>query len=89
MKIFPFFDEVLVNIVEVDHVTKGGLFVAPTTTKAYEVGDVLAMGADVEPEISIGDRVIFSKGAAIKVECDGGDNCALVKCKSILGCYVE
>lgn len=91
MKIYPFFNEVLVRLVEEDEVTKGGLIVINSSApKAYEVGDVLDIGIDCDDDVRIGERVIFQRGAGVDVSSFGADEkLRLLKDSCILASIAE
>ncbi len=72
----PLGDRVVIELVEVEEKTAGGI-VLPDTAKekpqegrvvAVGTGRVLDSGERVAPEVSVGDRIIFSKYAGTEVK---------------------
>lgn len=79
MKIKPLGDKVLVEVLEAEEKTKGGI-ILPDTAKeektegkviAVGVGKVLESGKVQPPEVKKGDRVIFGKYAGDEIVIDG------------------
>ena len=79
MKIKPLGDKVLVEVLEAEEKTKGGI-ILPDTAKeektegkviAVGVGKVLESGKVQPPEVKRGDRVIFGKYAGDEIIIDG------------------
>ena len=79
MKIKPLGDKVLVEVLEAEGKTKGGI-ILPDTAKeektegkviAVGVGKVLESGKVQPPEVKRGDRVIFGKYAGDEIIIDG------------------
>jgi len=68
-------------------VTQSGLLLAGGGRDAMQdaqLGEVLAVGADVDVGVSAGDRVVFSKYSASDVKLPGGGEVCFVAQKSIL-----
>ena len=79
MKIKPLGDKVLVEVLEAEEKTKGGI-ILPDTAKeektegkviAVGLGKVLESGKVQPPEVKKGDRVIFGKYAGDEIVIDG------------------
>ncbi len=79
MKIKPLGDKVLVEVLEAEEKTKGGI-ILPDTAKEEKtegkvisvgVGKVLESGKVQAPEVKKGDRVIFGKYAGDEILIDG------------------
>ncbi len=92
MKIRPLHDRVLVQRVEEEEKTKGGIIIPdsakekPAEGKVVAVGDgkILEDGKKVALEVKVGDRVIFGKysGTEIKI---GGEEYLILREDDILG----
>ena len=94
MKIKPLGDKVLVEVLEAEEKTKGGI-ILPDTAKeektegkivAVGVGKVLESGKVQAPEVKKGDRVIFGKYAGDELLIDG-KKCKILKESEILAVY--
>ncbi len=81
-RILPILDQVLVEKIEGEEKTKGGLFIPPTArnnepvfqgyVRAVGPGRFLDNGARVEPSVKEGDRVVFGRYApGREMEVDG------------------
>ncbi len=79
MKIKPLGDKVLVEVLEAEEKSRGGI-ILPDTAKeektegkviAVGVGKVLESGKVQPPEVKQGDRVIFGKYAGDEILIDG------------------
>ncbi len=79
MKIRPLGDKVLVEVLEAEEKTKGGIILPDTAKEEKTEGKVIAVGAGkvlesgkVQPlEVKRGDRVIFGKYAGDEILIDG------------------
>lgn len=79
MKIKPLGDKVLVEVLEAEEKTKGGIILPDTAKEEKTEGKVIAIGAGkvlesgkVQPlEVKRGDRVIFGKYAGDEIVIDG------------------
>lgn len=75
----PLGDRVVVKVIEQEERTKGGIVLPDTAKEKPQQGEVLAVGPGrildngerVEPEVKVGDRVIFAKYGGTEVEVDG------------------
>lgn len=66
--------------------TKGGLLLSSGATKPIQealIGEVLAVGEDVDIDVKVGSKVLFSKYSSSDVKVPGGD-VSFVAQKSIL-----
>jgi chaperonin GroES len=79
MKITPLNDKVLIERVEADDKTAGGIILPDTAKEKPKQGKVLALGEGkllengqrVPFQVKIGDRVLFSSYAGNEVQVDG------------------
>lgn len=79
MKIRPLGDKVLVEVLEAEEKTKGGIILPDTAKEEKTEGKVIAVGAGKvlesgkvqSPEVKRGDRVIFGKYAGDEILIDG------------------
>ncbi len=81
MSLRPLSDRILVERVEEDEKTKGGLYIPDTAKEKPAEGKVVAsgngrMGEDgklLPMDVKVGDRVLFSKYGGTEVKIDGID----------------
>ena len=73
----PLADRVVLKIVEAEETTKSGIILAPTTKEKPHIAKVVAVGPggmvdgkEVKMQLSVGDRVIFSKYAGTEIKLD-------------------
>lgn len=79
MKVRPLGDKVLVEVLEAEEKTKGGIILPDTAKEEKTEGKVIAVGGGkvlesgkVQPlEVKRGDRVIFGKYAGDEILIDG------------------
>jgi chaperonin GroES len=79
MKIKPLRDKILVEILEAEEKTKGGIILPDTAKEEKSEGKVIAVGSGkkldngqtVAPEVKKGDRVIFGKYSGEEILIDG------------------
>ncbi|MEN6391297.1 MAG: co-chaperone GroES [Syntrophomonas sp.] len=80
MKIQPMADKVVIKVLDVaEQKTKSGLYVPDTAKEKPQEGEVMAVGPGalndkgerVPVNLSVGDKVIFSKYAGMEVKIDG------------------
>lgn len=94
MKIKPLGDKVLVEILEAEEKTKGGIILPDTAKEEKSEGKIIAVGngkllenGQVHPlEVKKGDRVIFGKYSGDEVSIDGKKHKILQE-KDILAVY--
>jgi chaperonin GroES len=92
MKIRPLNDRVIVQRIEEEEKTKGGIIIPDTAKEKPQEGKVIAVGAGkilesgtkVPMDVKVGDRVLFGKysGTEIKIE---GDEYLMMREDDILG----
>ena len=81
MKFRPLHDRVVVQRVEEDTKTAGGIIIPETAQEKPMEGKVMAVGngvkdddGDVTPlDVKVGDRVLFGKWSGTEVKIDGND----------------
>lgn len=79
MKIKPLSDKILVEVLEAEEKTKGGIILPDTAKEEKTEGKVIAVGAGKflesgkvqPPEVKKGDRVIFGKYAGDEILIEG------------------
>jgi chaperonin GroES len=88
----PLGDRVLVKRVEEEEKTKGGIIIPDTAKEKPQEGEVLAVGPGardeagkrIEPDVKVGDRILFGKWSGSEVRIDGED-LLIMKESDILG----
>ena len=78
MKLKPLGDRVVVERLEAEEVTKGGIVLPDSAKEKPKEGKILAVGPGkldddgkrVAPEVKVGDRVIFASYAGTEVTVD-------------------
>jgi len=88
----PLGDRVLVKRVEEESKTKGGIIIPDTAKEKPQEGEVLAVGPGarddagkrIEPDVKVGDRILFGKWSGTEVKIDGAD-LIIMKESDILG----
>jgi len=96
MKVRPLADRVLVEVLEAEAKTKGGIILPDTAKEEKTEGKVVAVGAGkvlesgkVQPlEVKKGDRVLFGKYSGDDLMIDGTKH-KIVKESEILAVYEE
>ena len=79
MKLRPLQDRILVQRVEEETKTKGGIIIPDTAKEKPAEGKVIAVGSGkvaedgkrVPPEIKVGDRILFGKYSGTEVKIEG------------------
>lgn len=85
MKMRPLHDRVIVQRLEGEEKTKGGLFIPDTAKEKPQEGKVIAVGngkilddGKVRPmNVKAGDKVLFSKYSGNDIKIDGADHLIL------------
>lgn len=81
MKVRPLHDKVLIERLDTEETTKGGIIIPDTAKEKPQEGKVVAVGTGriledgtKKPlEIKKGDKVLFNKYGAIDISIDGED----------------
>lgn len=78
MNIKPLGDRVVIKMLESEETTKSGIVLPGAAKEKPQMAEVLAVGPggivdgkEVKMEVSIGDKVIYSKYAGTEVKLDG------------------
>ena len=77
----PLGDRVLVKRVEEESKTKGGIIIPDTAKEKPQEGEVLAVGPGarddagkrIEPDVKVGDRILFGKWSGTEIKLDGAE----------------
>ena len=92
MKFRPLHDRILVERVEADTKTKGGIIIPDTAQEKPMEGKVISVGSGVRGEdgkivaldVKKGDRILFGKWSGTEVKVDG-DDLLIMKESDIMG----
>ena len=67
----PLQDYVLLEMLDVEEKTSGGIIIPDTAKEKPQYGKVVALGKIEEPGIGVGDFVYFKKFSGTEVDYDG------------------
>ena len=92
MKVRPLHDRVLVQRIEEENTTKGGIIIPDAAkekpqqglVKAVGKGKILENGTRVELDVKKGDKILFGKYAGSEIKVDG-DEYLIMREDDILG----
>ena len=92
MKFKPLGDRVLIEVLEAEEKTKGGIVLPDTAKERPQQGKVIAVGkgkllenGEIKPlEVKEGDIVVFSKYAGTEVRTKDGDEYLILREDDIL-----
>ncbi|MEE8360191.1 MAG: co-chaperone GroES [Candidatus Omnitrophota bacterium] len=77
-KIQPLGDRVLVNVLEAEDKTKGGIVLPDTAKEKPQQAEVVAVGKGkiqdgktIAPEVKVGDKVLYGKYSGTEITVDG------------------
>jgi len=81
MNIKPLGDRIVIKVLEAEEKTASGIVLPDNAKEKPQEGEVKAVGSGklldngtrVEPEVKVGDKVVFSKYAGTEVKVDGED----------------
>ena len=80
MKLSPLGDKVVLKQLEAEETTASGIVLPGNAQEKPQQAEVIAVGPggvvdgkEVKMQVSVGDKVIYSKYAGTEVECDGAD----------------
>jgi chaperonin GroES len=81
MNFRPLHDRVVVQRIEAEEKTKGGIIIPDTAKEKPQEGKILAVGPGgrdesgklIPPDVKIGDRILFGKWSGTEVKIDGED----------------
>ena len=79
MKIRPLHDRVIVKRIEEEEITKGGIIIPDTAKEKPQQGNIIAVGPGklseegkrIEPDVKVGQRVLYGKYSGTEVNVDG------------------
>jgi chaperonin GroES len=88
----PLHDRVLVKRVEEEGKSKGGIIIPDTAKEKPQEGEVVAVGPGardedgerIEPDVQVGDRILFGKWSGTEVTVDG-EELLIMKESDIMG----
>ena len=80
-KIQPLADRVVVQALEETEQMRGGLYIPDTAKEKPQQGEIIAVGPGkfsddgtrIDPEVSVGDTVLYGKYSGTEVQVDGED----------------
>ena len=92
MQFRPLHDRVVVQRVDAEEKTKGGIIIPDTAKEKPQEGEIVAVGAGARDEsgklvpldVKAGDRVLFGKWSGTEIKLDGED-LLIMKESDILG----
>ena len=81
MKVRPLQDRVLVQRIEEEETTKGGIIIPDTAKEKPQEGKVVSVGKGkvmengnvIKPDVKKGDRILFGKYAGTEIKVEGQD----------------
>jgi len=96
MKFRPLHDRVVVERIEAEEKSVGGIIIPDTAKEKPRQGEVIAVGPGGRDEagklipidVQVGDRVLFAKWSGTEVKIDG-DEYLIMKESDIMGVLVE
>ena len=91
MKLKPLADRVVIQSLETEEVTKGGIILPGSAKEKPQMAEVIAVGPggnvdgkEVTMQVKAGDKVIYSKYAGNEIKLDGKE-LIIVRQSDILG----
>lgn len=90
MKVKPLDDRLLIKPLEPESKTSGGIIIPDTAKEKPIIGEVVAVGNDVDLQsiIQVGDKVIFTKYGGEEITIDGNDY-RIIQRSDVLGIIEE
>ena len=96
MKFRPLHDRVVVKRIDAEEKTAGGIIIPDTAKEKPSQGEVIAVGPGardeagkrIEPDVKVGDRILFGKWSGSEVRLDGED-LLIMKESDIMGVLTE
>ena len=88
----PLHDRVVVQRIDAEEKTKGGIIIPDTAKEKPQEGKIVAVGPGgrdesgqlIKPDVKVGDRVLFGKWSGTEVRIDG-DELLIMKESDIMG----
>ena len=91
MTMKPLGDRVVIKNMEAEETTKGGILLVATAKEKPLMAEVVAVGPggivegkEVQMQVKVGDKVIYSKYAGTEVKMDEDDKFVIVRQSDIL-----
>ena len=96
MKFRPLHDRVVIERIDPEAKTAGGIIIPDTAREKPQQGKVIAIGPGgrdesgrlVPIDVRVGDRILFGKWSGTEVKIDGGEY-LIVKESDIMGVLIE
>ena len=96
MKFRPLHDRVVVNRIDAEEKTAGGIIIPDTAKEKPQQGEVVAVGPGgrdevgklVAIDVKVGDRILFGKWPGTEVKIDGVEY-LIMKESDVMGVLVE
>ena len=96
MQFRPLHDRVVVQRVDAEEKTKGGIIIPDTAKEKPQEGKVIGVGPGARDEngklqpldVKVGDRILFGKWSGTEIKLDGEDY-LIMKESDIMGVLVE
>lgn len=81
----PLRNLILINPEKMEKKSKGGIFIPDSVRKKHQAkkGKVIEIGEEVDPEVEVGDTVLFGKYAGFDIEHENKDY-VLVEDKEVM-----
>jgi chaperonin GroES len=81
MKIKPLADRVVIEPLEAEEKSSGGIYLPDTAREKPQMGKIIAVGPGktsdsgetIKPEVKVGDKVLYAKYSGTDVTLDGKD----------------
>ncbi len=81
MKFRPLHDRVVVQRIEAEEKTKGGIIIPDTAKEKPQEGKIIAVGPGIRDnngkvnplDVKVGDRILFGKWSGSEIKLDGVD----------------
>ena len=88
----PLHDRILVRRIEAEEKTAGGIIIPDTAREKPQEGEVIAVGPGardeagklVEPDVKVGDRILFGKWSGTEIKL-GGEDLLIMKESDVMG----
>ena len=96
MKFRPLHDRVLIEVLDSEEKTSGGIIIPDTAKEKPQEGKVVAVGGGSKTEdgkiipmdVKVGDKVLFGKWSGTEVKVDGEELC-IMKESDIMGIITD
>lgn len=96
MNIKPLGDKIVIKMIEVENVSKGGILLTGSAKEKPEYAEVIAVGPGaynsdgklIPMEVKVGDKVMMSKYAGTEVKLDG-EEYTIIKQSDVLAVVTD